>query len=97
MSKITEETISQIADLARIEMNENEKKEMAKSFGPILEMVDRVNEVDLGEEITRNFRLKNIMRDDKLRDDSSENKEEVLGNFPEKKDNYLKTKKILEN
>jgi len=95
MAKITKEVVSDIANLARIEMSETEREKIAKTFAPIMEMIDQVNEIELDDNIQRDFSLRNVMREDQLRDDTSENREEVLREFPETKDNYLKSKKIL--
>lgn len=94
-SKITKKDIEDIAKLSRIEVSESEKDKMVESFGPIMEMIDQINSVEIGKKIKRNFRLKNIIREDEVRENSSENKKEIIENFPETKDNYLKTKKIL--
>ncbi len=95
MTKIRKEIVSDIAELARIKMSDAEKEKIASSFGPIMEMIDQIKEVELGEEVQRDFSLLNVMREDELREDSSENREEVMADFPEIKDDYLKTKKIL--
>ena len=94
-SKITKKDIEDIAKLSRIEVSESEKDKMVESFGPIMEMIDQIDSVEIGEKVKRNFRLKNIVREDEVRENSSENKKEIIENFPETKDNYLKTKKIL--
>jgi aspartyl-tRNA(Asn)/glutamyl-tRNA(Gln) amidotransferase subunit C len=93
--EITKKDIEDIAKLSRIEVSESEKDKMVESFGPIMEMIDQINSVEIGGEVQRNFRLKNITRKDEVRENSSENKKEIIKNFPETKDNYLKTKKIL--
>jgi aspartyl/glutamyl-tRNA(Asn/Gln) amidotransferase C subunit len=94
-SKITKKDIEDILKLSRIEVNEDEKEKIAKSFSPIMEMIDQINSVEISDKIERNFRLKNIVREDEVREYSSENKKEIIKNFPNIQDNYLKTKKIL--
>ncbi len=93
--KITKEIILNISKLARIEMSEKEIEKITRSFDPIMEMIDQVNSVDLEEGVQRNFKLKNIMREDILKSYSSENKKEIIKEFPKLQNNYLKTKKIL--
>lgn len=96
-SKITKKEVEDISKLARLDVSDEEKERIAQSFGPIMEMIDQVNSVEIGDEVRRNFRLKNITREDKIKEVSSSDsdKEEIIRSFPEKKDNYLKTKKIL--
>ena len=93
--KITKEVVENISQLARVDIDDKQKDRIVESFGPIMEMIDQVNSVDLGDEVKRNFRLKNIMRDDEVREDTSENRDDIIAEFPEKQDDYLKTKKIL--
>jgi aspartyl-tRNA(Asn)/glutamyl-tRNA(Gln) amidotransferase subunit C len=93
--KITKENIREIATLSRVEVSLEEEEKMSEVFSPIMEMIETIDSVDLGDEVSRNFRLKNVTRGDEVREDSSENKKEIVENFPEVKDNYLKTKKIL--
>lgn len=94
-SEITKKDIEDIAKLSRIEISEEQKEKMVSSFGPIMEMIDTIKTVDLSGEVQRSFRLKNITREDIVREDSSENRNKIMKNFPEMKDDYLKTKKIL--
>ena len=93
--KITKKEIEDISQLARIEVSDEQKNRMMQSFEPIMEMIDQINSVEIKSEIQRSFRLKNITRKDEVQQSSSENKKEIIENFPEVKDNYLKTKKIL--
>ena len=95
IGKITKEIVVKIGNLARVDMENNQVDRITESFSPIMEMIDEVNSVDLGENIQRNFRLKNIMREDKIREDTSVNRDAILEQFPKKQNDYLRTKKIL--
>lgn len=94
-NKITKEIIEKIGTLARIDMDDAQKDRITESFTPIMEMIDQVNSVDLGTDVKRNFHLKNVMREDILRADTSENRDAILAEFPKKQNDYLRTKKIL--
>ncbi len=93
--KINIEIVKKISNLARIELNDRELEKITNSFGPISQMIDQVNEVNLEGEIKRNFRLKNIMREDFVLNDDESKKSEIISLFPDRQDNFLKTKKIL--
>ena len=93
---ISEKDIKKLADLARIEIKEEEQKELAKEIDQILDYVklvsqfhsDSTSESGQGEVI-------NVMREDKNPTESGTYSKELIEEFPDKKGNYLKVKKIL--
>ena len=93
--KITKEIVEKIGNLARVGMSDEESQKIADSFDPIMEMIDEVNSVELDGDVKRNFRNVNTMREDELREDTSQNRDAILAEFPKKQDDYLRTKKIL--
>lgn len=76
--QITRKEIDDIAKLSRIEVSEDEKIKMEKSFEPIMEMIKKINSVEVGEEVQRNFRLKNITREDVVRENSSKSAPQIM-------------------
>lgn len=95
--KISIQQVEKLSELARIKLTDQEKENISETSGPILEMIDSILEVEIDEkDIKRDYRKINVMRDDIIEEDrASKNRDNVLKEFPQKQDNYLKTKKIL--
>jgi len=93
------EDIKKLAELARIEMTEEEMTEIAKSFGSILEYVGRVQEVNKmtegGVKSKEDYFLHNIMREDTATNESGFYRDKILEEMPESENGYLKVKQIL--
>lgn len=85
--------VENLAELARIELNEEEKRDILKDMEGILEYVRQVEEVKVSD-IKAEYDHVNVWREDdpKPRDFSSEL---IISQFPEKQDGFLKVKKIL--
>jgi aspartyl-tRNA(Asn)/glutamyl-tRNA(Gln) amidotransferase subunit C len=47
--KVTEKDVAYVADLANVELTEEERKGMLRDLNSILEYVDRLNELDTSE------------------------------------------------
>jgi len=92
---IDEKTVDWIANLARLELNEDEKKEMSSQLTKILDYMDVLNELDLENvEITAHtLDLKNVMREDKVR--KSFDTEEVEKLAPEWQNNHFVVPRII--
>ena len=90
--------IEKLAKLARIELTDNEKQTYLKEIGAILGYVDQIKSAvaKTGEE-RKAGDLRNVMRTDEVKNPSGANTEAIVKEFPAKKDNYLKVKKILDN
>ena len=90
--------IEKLAKLARIELTEGEKAKYLKDLGAILGYVDQIKAVvsQVGEE-RKAGDLRNVMRPDDGEMASGINTEVITKEFPARKDDYLKVKKILEN
>jgi len=94
--KISIQQVEKLSELSRIKLTDQEKENISETSGPILEMIDSILEVEIDEkDIKRDYRKINVMRDDIIEDRASKNRDNVLKEFPQKQDNYLKTKKIL--
>lgn len=77
--------VRHVADLARIDLDEEDIEVFTEQFGEILaafETVDEVPEVESDDE------LENVMRADEVREGLSQ--EEALDNAPESEDGYFK-------
>lgn len=88
--------VEHIAQLARIELTEDEKEKFAKELGAIIEYVQELDSAPTEniEPIDQISGLDNITREDEITPSISN--EKVLQNAPEKEDGFFKVKKILE-
>lgn len=104
MTKISKIEIEKIAKLAKIHVTEKEQEKYSKDLSSILGYVKKLNKVktDKMTETAQVTGLENIYADDKAIDvwkadkDVTKNREELLKNAPEKKDEYIKVKQMLQ-
>jgi len=93
--------IKKLANLARIEMSDEEMIEIGKDFNPILSYVGQVREAlnksgDVPEtKESKDCAIYNITRDDIVSNKKSEYTKEILEDAPEVQDGYIKVKQIL--
>ena len=95
MTKITKEEVRKVAELARLELNENEIINHAEQLEKILEYIKQLEEIDTNEVpcTTRAIEVINVFRKDKKQ--NSDCKEELLDLAPSREDEYFKVPKIL--
>jgi len=96
------EDVKKLANLARIDMSEDEMKEVAKDFDSILAYVGQVQEASkLVQDLTEKGKrpedhfLYNVMREDVTTNKSGEHTEKILKNAPETEDGFIKVKQIM--
>ncbi len=91
---ITKEDIKNLADLARIEVSEEEADSLTSQIDSILSYVGEIKNMDSddGSEIPE---VRNIMREDVVTHKDDEYIDGLLSNMPDKEGRYLKVKKIL--
>jgi len=87
--------VEKLASLARIELPEDEKEQILKDMGSILEYVKQIEEVEVGD-VAPDHTLHNAWRED-APDDRKFSRDSIIAQFPDSKDNFLKVKKILSN
>jgi len=85
--------VENLAELARIEMSEDEKKEILKDMESILGYVKQIKEIEV-ENTEPECDVYNVWREDKLEPREFE-RELIISQFPDSKDGFLKVKKIL--
>ena len=85
--------VENLAQLARLELTEEEKKELLSDMYSILWYVKQIEEVKIGE-VEPEYNLRNVWREDEIvpREFS---KELISEQFPNSQDGFLKVKKIL--
>ena len=95
------EDVKKLADLARIDISEEEMGEIAKDFDSILAYVGQVQEVSKLKNIESlhenpdNYFLQNVMREDVATNKRGEYTDRILADAPDTQDGYLKVKQIL--
>ncbi|MEK7564448.1 MAG: Asp-tRNA(Asn)/Glu-tRNA(Gln) amidotransferase subunit GatC [Patescibacteria group bacterium] len=85
--------VENLANLARIELDEEEKKSLLTDMQGILEYVKQIESVEV-EDIEPDYKVHNVWREDTL-EPRNFSKELILEQFPDTQDNFLKVKKIL--
>jgi aspartyl-tRNA(Asn)/glutamyl-tRNA(Gln) amidotransferase subunit C len=94
---ISADEVRKLADLARIELTDEEIEKLRDEIDSILTYVDTVRKVELPEKSASSSYsdLENVMRDDVNADEPGAFTEALLAQAPRKDGNYLKVKKIL--
>ena len=82
--------------MARIKLNEEDKESLVKEFDSILGYVDELKKVDVNLEATgRMGAVKNVTRADEVVNTSSEDRERLLNEAPDRKGDLIAVKKII--
>ncbi len=94
--KITKKEVEHVADLARLELSEQEKEQLTSQLSNILTYVEKLNELDTkGVEPTAHvIDIRNVMREDVPAPSLAQ--ERALSNAPEKAAGHYKVPKIIE-
>ncbi len=93
--QVNDELIDKLATLARLEFDDDEKKEIKKDLTRILEFVEKINELDLENVEPLVFMSSdvNVMRDDEVKRDIT--REDALLNAPKHDSDYFKVPKVI--
>ena len=92
---IKKEDIKKLAELARIEANEEETKSLAKDIEAILGYVQQVQNVLVQDTVRKDGALVNVFREDANPHESGIYTDALLSVVPERDGQYVKVKKIL--
>ncbi len=87
--------IEHLANLARIELGDEEKTELATSITEILGYVGQVTDIAATEKEKKAEGLYNVMRDDIPAHEAGEFTDAILASAPTAEGRYVKVKKIL--
>ena len=95
MTKITKEEVRKVAQLARLELNENEINNHAEQLEKILEYIKQLEEIDTNEVpcTTRAIEVINVFRKDEKKNFTRT--EELLELGPSREDKFFKVPKII--
>lgn len=90
--------IKSLADLSRLDMTDEEMESIAHDFDSILKYVGQIQEVSgsLDDNKTTNDLIPhNIFREDVVSNQKGSYTDDLVNQFPESENNYLKVKQIL--
>ena len=93
--KITPEEVKKYAELSRIKITDDEAKKYSEQFEDIIPFIAQISEMEVSENIVRNFNNVNTLREDKIIE--TNHQKEIINEMPDTKDGYLRVKKILSN
>ena len=93
---ITVKEIENLANLARIDIGEEEKQTLTKEIDSILTYVDQIKEATVNIDPTPTPDvLHNVFREDISRDISPEDRERILKEAPDREGEFVAVKKII--
>lgn len=94
--KINDQLIEYIADLSRLELNDEEKEGRKKDLNDVLDYMDKLNELDTAgmPEMTHPFEASNVFREDIVTNE--DRRTEMLENAPDSKGDFFKVFKTVE-
>jgi aspartyl-tRNA(Asn)/glutamyl-tRNA(Gln) amidotransferase subunit C len=106
--KVTEKDVAYVADLANLELTDQERRHMLKDLNSILDYIDRLNELNTSNvppmaqishqtgsaEISRSDKSGGVLRDDVLIPPLT--REDALRNAPETDGTFFKVPKVIE-
>lgn len=94
--KIDLKTVDKLADLSKLEFDEEGKKEIAKDLNRIVEFIEKLSEIDTSnvEPLIYMSEDTNVMRDDVMKPGVSQ--QEALKNVPVKDSDYIKVPKVID-
>jgi aspartyl-tRNA(Asn)/glutamyl-tRNA(Gln) amidotransferase subunit C len=93
---VTLEDVEHVANLARLEFSDEDKKTLMNQLNKILEYMEKLNELDTSnvEPLAQVIPLSNVFREDAVKPSSPVT--EVLKNAPAKTDKFFKVPKVIE-
>ena len=95
MERISSDEVKKVAQLARLELNENEIKQHAGHLEKILDYINQLEEINTDNIpcTTRAIEVINVMRKDEKKD--YQNSEELLDLAPSRENKFFKVPKII--
>ena len=95
--KLEKKDIQHIANLARLELSDQELDAYGTQLSNVLGYIDQLKEVDTSDEepTAQVTGLENVFREDEVEDWDSQEILEALREAPELEDRFIKTKRVL--
>lgn len=90
--------MDKIAELARLELSDEERDSFQEQLSSILDYVGKLSEVDVQdvEPMSHTVPINNVMRPDEPELCESETREKIIEAFPESEEGMLKVKAVFE-
>ncbi len=94
---LTKEEVEHIAELARIELTQEETTKYQKDLSSILAYFEQLQEIDTNnvEPIGHITGMTNMYREDREEEFGDLGRKEIMENVPDTKDNFIRVKAVL--
>lgn len=94
--KITKEQVVHVANLARLNLTDEEQQELAKDLENIISFADKLNELDIDniDPTAHVIPIQNVFRKDEVQ--TSLERDALLANAPSEKDGCFYVPKVVE-
>jgi len=92
---ISKADVQKLADLAHLAVDEAELETIAHEMDEIIAYVSEVTKLASEEGERERPALRNVMRDDVVKNSEREYTERLVAQFPDRDGDYLRVKKIL--
>lgn len=87
--------VEKLAKLSRIKLTDTEVEKFESEFQSILSYVDQIKEIAGDKEEKQVGDTRNVFREDENPHESGEYSKDLINEFPESEDGFLKVKNIL--
>lgn len=94
--KISKEQVEHVANLARLNLTEDEKEQMTKDMEAIINFADEINSLDINnvDPTAHVIPINNVFRKDEVKE--SMDRDELLSNAPNKENGCFSVPRIVE-
>ncbi len=94
--KITDQTVEYVGILAKLSLNEEEKKQAALDMQKMLDHIDKLNELDTSgvEPMSHILPVNNVFREDTV--ENGDARDDMLQNAPEQENGQYRVPKTVE-
>lgn len=94
--KVTAQTIEHVAELARLNLSEQETDKLTADMGNIISWIDKLNELDTSDvkPMEHVIPMRNVFREDRA--ECSYDREKILENAASKENGCFKVPKVVE-
>lgn len=94
---VSKKDVEYVAELARIELTEEEKEGLLVDLNNVLNYMEKLNELNTDDTdiIVNPYYIENKFREDEV--EESMNIEDVMSNAPERLEEYIKVPNVIEN
>ena len=87
--------IDKLAELARLEIPQEEKEQVLKDLTSIMGYVAQIGEVNIPSDLVMEYDLQNVMRSDVATNEGGTYTDALIAEMPDHEDGFLKVKQIL--